>query len=69
MKKLVTIEGMSCGHCVKRVQTALEALQGISEVYVDLENKTATFTGDVNDEVVKEAVEDAGYDVMSIQVK
>lgn len=68
MKKIVSIEGMSCGHCVKHVKEALEELAGVSEVRVDLESKTAAFEGDVSDEVVKEVIEEAGYDVVSIQI-
>ena len=38
MAKKIIIEGMSCGHCVKHVTTALEEL-GLSKVTVDLDSK------------------------------
>lgn len=68
MKK-VLIEGMSCGHCVKHVKGALEELNGVSKVEVDLASKSATFEGEVSDADIKAAIEDAGYDVVSIENK
>ena len=40
-KITVNVNGMSCGHCVKRVETALKAIRGVSSVKVSLENKCA----------------------------
>lgn len=65
MKKVV-IEGMSCAHCVKHVKDALLEVNGVSSVEVDLGSKTATIEGEVSDLEIKEAIEDAGYDVVSI---
>lgn len=66
MKKKLVIEGMSCGHCVKRVQEALEKLEGVRAVSVNLESKTALLdlSYDVDEEKLKAAVEDAGYDLV-----
>ena len=68
MTKTLTIEGMSCNHCKGRVERALKELDGVESAVVDLEKKTATveISGDVSDGVLKAAVEDAGYDVVSI---
>jgi copper chaperone CopZ len=65
MEKKIVIEGMSCGHCTARVEKALNALPGVSAT-VDLNTKTAKVTGEVSDDALKEAVTDAGYDVVSI---
>jgi copper chaperone len=67
MKKKISIEGMSCGHCVMHVKEALKEI-GASDVDVSLEKKLAVadFSGDVTDEKIKAAVEDAGYDVVGI---
>lgn len=69
MKKTITIEGMSCGHCTGRVQKALEALEGVESVEMSLEQKTAVVAGqsDIADESLRTAVEEAGYEVISIQ--
>lgn len=67
MTKTINIEGMSCGHCTARVEKALKSLTGITDVTVDLGKKTAVFSCEgVSDEVLKETIEDSGYDVVSI---
>lgn len=70
MKKKIVIEGMSCGHCVRRVEGALSELEGVEAVAVDLASKTATvdIEGDVRDEDIKFVIEDAGYEVIGIEV-
>ncbi len=70
MKKVITINGMSCEHCQARVEKALNALDGVA-AKVDLKKKTATviLKAEVNDEVLKNAVKEAGYDVVSIEEK
>lgn len=67
MTKYMVIEGMSCGHCSGRVEKALNALEGVSAT-VDLGTKTATInlTSEVSEAVLKATVEDAGYEVVSI---
>jgi len=65
MEKKIVIEGMMCQNCVKHVFNALSALPGVT-AQVDLDSKTATVTGDASDAVLKKAVEDAGYTVVSI---
>ena len=67
MKKTLTIEGMMCAHCVAHVEKALNALDGVDSVTVDLAGKTAVVTGDVSDEALKKAVADAGYQVTDIR--
>lgn len=65
MTKTMKIEGMMCMHCASRVESVLNAIEGVS-AKVDLEKKIATVTGDVSDEVLRKAVTDAGYEVVSI---
>lgn len=65
MTKTMKIEGMMCMHCSGRVESVLNAIEGVS-AKVDLEKKIATVTGDVSDEVLRKAVTDAGYEVVSI---
>ncbi len=66
MEKKIMIEGMMCQHCVAHVSKALNALPGES-ASVDLEGKCATVSGPATDEELKNAVEEAGYQVVSIQ--
>ncbi len=68
MEKIVlNVEGMSCSHCVNAVKNAVAALDGVSEVEVDLEAKMATVEYHVDEvtlERIKEAIEEEGYDVV-----
>lgn len=68
MTKTMVIEGMMCAHCKAHVEKALNALEGVSAV-VDLEAKTAhvTLSAPVSDDTLRNAVTEAGYEVISIQ--
>ncbi|MHC1721451.1 MAG: heavy-metal-associated domain-containing protein [Clostridiaceae bacterium] len=70
MKKKIKINGMSCEHCIKRVKNAMEEIEGVSNVQIDLSSGVALFdaTDDVKDGDIKYAVEDAGYDVVNIEI-
>ena len=59
------IKGMMCKHCENRVKTALEALPNVESADVSHKSGTAVLTlkGDVSDNDIKKAVEDAGYKV------
>jgi len=66
MKKL-SIEGMSCMHCVGRVDQTLNAIDGVSDVRVTLNDNSAVLKVDgVADEVLIQAVTDAGYEVTNV---
>lgn len=66
MTEILKIEGMMCEHCKARVIKALEAVDGVKAVSVDLEKKTAEVEADSSVDVsaLKAAVTDAGYDVI-----
>jgi copper chaperone len=66
-KAVVKIEGMSCNHCVQSVTGALKELPSVENIAVSLEEKQASFDFDpdkVTLELVKEAIEDQGYDIV-----
>ena len=69
MKKELKVEGMMCQNCVKHVTKALEGVPGATQVSVSLENKTAAVTvpDTTSDDVLKAAVEEAGYEVTEIK--
>lgn len=66
MEKVLNIEGMMCQHCQARVQKALSEVEGVSSVSVNLEKKKAVVTleKDLPEEMLRKAVEDAGYQVV-----
>lgn len=67
-KKTITVEGMSCQHCVNRVMEAVNAIDGASAlvklkkgmVIVSLEHP-------ISNEIIKDAIEKAGYKVTAIK--
>ena len=69
MKKLIHVEGMGCQNCVHHVKEALEGLDGVTGAEVSLEKNSAvvTLSKEVSDGAIKEAIEDAGYDVTKIE--
>ncbi|SFD42310.1 heavy-metal-associated domain-containing protein [Clostridium uliginosum] len=67
MKKKILIEGMKCNHCVGHVKNALEELKGVTSVEVNLEEKYALVETTENNDVLKNAIEDEGYDVLEIE--
>ena len=71
MKKVLTVEGMMCNHCKMHVEKALAGVAGVESAEVDLEAKTATVSlkEDVADQVLLDAVKDAGYEPVSCQAQ
>lgn len=67
MKKKINIEGMSCGHCVAHVKEALEELSNVKVLEVNLNEKAALVDTDIDDAILISAIDEAGYDVMSIE--
>ncbi len=58
------VEGMMCMHCVKSVTDALEAMEGVSDVSVDLPTKTVTLTADPSlKAAIVNTIEDLGFEV------
>ena len=64
----IRVNGMMCGHCEAHVKKALEAIDGIeSAVASHDENKVSITTSkDVDEALIKAAVEDAGYEYAGI---
>ena len=67
MKKKILIEGMKCEHCVGHVKDALEGLDKVTSVEVNLENNYAMVETTNSNEELKEAIEEEGYDVVKIE--
>ena len=68
MKKIMYIEGMTCKHCKARVEKVLNELNGVTAT-VNLEEKTAVLEmeDNIDNDILKNTVEDAGYDVKNIE--
>ena len=69
MEKIMKIEGMMCMHCENRVKKALEAIDGVEEAVCSYKEGTAklTLSHEVDEAVLKKAVEDQDYKVLSVE--
>lgn len=64
MQKKLHVTGMTCGHCVKKVEKIIGRFEGISDITVNLEQKEAVFSCDPDKADVAEIIEainDFGY--------
>ena len=62
------INGMMCAHCKAAVEKALGGVAGVEKAEVNLEEKAAYVTGEgVSRDALKDAVTEAGYEVVSVE--
>ena len=66
----LSVQGMSCDHCVSHVTKALEEVPGVTKVTVSLRDNTAEVelsadAGDVTPQLLQ-AVEQAGYEAQVV---
>lgn len=68
MKRILQVQGMSCGHCKQSVEDALNGVEGVLEAKVNLSTGEVEVSFDdskVTTELLKETVEEQGYDVVA----
>lgn len=66
-KKILKISGMHCDHCVMNVTMMLNRIDGVSaDVNLSAARAVVYYDRDISDEVLKDAVEKIGYQVVSI---
>ncbi|MFF3867529.1 heavy-metal-associated domain-containing protein [Micromonospora sp. NPDC001898] len=60
------VQGMTCGHCATSVSTEIGAIEGVSDVQVELVagRVTVTSEGPLDTDTVRAAVDEAGYDLV-----
>ncbi len=63
----IKVEGMTCGGCVRAVTQALQTLDPLAQVKVDLSTQKIDIHSKKDQESIKEAIEDAGFSVLSTQ--
>lgn len=66
-RTVVTVEGMTCGHCVAAVEQEVGAVPGVTGVAADLETGLVTIDAEVEPaaDAIAAAVDEAGYRVVS----
>lgn len=64
----IKVNGMMCGHCEAHVKKALEAIEGINSAEASHEENLVTIAcdGNVDEALIKAAVEEAGYEYSGI---
>jgi len=66
--KNIQVEGMTCGHCVETVTQAVNSLDGISQVLVDLDKKQVSVDFDenrTNGDAISSKITEVGFEVVS----
>lgn len=61
-----SVPGISCGHCKSAIEGELTPLDGVESALVDIDAKTVTVVGEITEADVRAAVDEAGYEVSSV---
>ena len=61
-----SVPSISCEHCKKAIETEVDSLSDVSSVEVDVAAKTVTVEGEADDEEIRSAIEEAGYDIVGV---
>ncbi|MCU6711524.1 copper chaperone CopZ [Paenibacillus sp. J5C_2022] len=62
----LNVQGMSCGHCVKKIEGGVGQLEGVNQVRVNLDSAKVEVSyneSQVSLDKIKETIEDQGYEV------
>lgn len=62
----VTVQGMTCDHCVQAVRSELSKVDGVTDVQVDLDSGEVAISSEglLDDNAVRAAVDEAGYELV-----
>ena len=60
---VLSVPGISCGHCVAAITGEVQAVAGVERVEVSIDTKTVTVTGAVDVAAIEAAIIEAGYEV------
>ncbi len=64
METVIYVNGMMCPHCKAMVEKVCKAVSGTTDAVVDLQAKNVTVTGNADVAALKQAIADAGYEVL-----
>lgn len=64
---ILHINGMTCGHCVAAVEKALKTVRGLKDIKVEIGKAVFKAPEKIDVSALKKAVEDAGYEVASVE--
>lgn len=68
-KKIISIEGMHCEHCAKKVETVLSSIEGVNKVKVNLFKKEAIIISKsiIEDNIIKASFKDLDFIITNIK--
>jgi copper chaperone len=62
----LTVNGMNCAHCTQTITKAILAIDPKANVETDIPSKTVKVSSQLDNENIRAAIVDAGYDVITI---
>ena len=62
--QVFSVEGMTCGHCVRAVTQAVQSQDPAAEVKVDLAAKQVSVQSQLSPEVIADLIREEGYTVV-----
>lgn len=68
MKTQWKVSGMSCGHCVRAITQAIQALDPQAQVQVSLSEVSVTVESSLDEAAVAAAIHEAGYSVQPVGI-
>jgi copper chaperone len=67
MTYIFTVKGMNCGHCTQAITKAITGLDPQATVDTDIPKQTVTVTSSLDQEKLRDAIVDAGYDIVAVE--
>lgn len=67
-KVVIKIDGMTCEHCVSRVNQALENRDGVVVKNISIGKVVANIHNDITNQEIKDIVKEAGYTIVKIKL-
>ena len=68
-KKIITIEGMHCDHCAKKVETTLKSINGVDKVKVNISKKEATIISkvEIDNQTIQDSFKELDFKIINIK--
>lgn len=63
MENIINVEGIECAGCENRIQNAIKVIPNVIEVVASHTAGTVKVVGDVDLEVIKDKINDLGFEV------
>lgn len=60
------VPGISCDNCKRAIEGDLATLEGVTTATVDVAARTVRVDGDASEEAVRAAIDETGYEVVSV---